>query len=111
VALYLHSPNTPSWHGTQLKHRDNFTFYLPPITEKSYKISDSASHYKICYTNNFNNTVYVCNVESSFWLVFWPTQLTTVYLKTKVNLESKRSITVGFGRLQPSCLTAVDCHH
>jgi hypothetical protein len=21
-------PNTPSWHGAQLKHRDNFTFYL-----------------------------------------------------------------------------------
>jgi hypothetical protein len=26
VALYLHSPNTPSWRGAQLKHRDNFTF-------------------------------------------------------------------------------------
>jgi hypothetical protein len=21
-------PHTPSWHGVQLKHRDNFTFYL-----------------------------------------------------------------------------------
>jgi hypothetical protein len=28
VELYLHSPNTPSWCGAQLKHRDNFTFYL-----------------------------------------------------------------------------------
>jgi len=28
VELYLHSPNTPSWPGVQLKHRDNFTFYL-----------------------------------------------------------------------------------
>jgi hypothetical protein len=25
VELYLHSPNTPSWRGAQLKHRDNFT--------------------------------------------------------------------------------------
>jgi hypothetical protein len=25
VKLYLHSPNTPSWRGAQLKHRDNFT--------------------------------------------------------------------------------------
>jgi hypothetical protein len=25
VELYLH-PNTPSWCGAQLKHRDNFTF-------------------------------------------------------------------------------------
>jgi hypothetical protein len=24
--LYLHFPNTPSWRGAQLKHRDNFTF-------------------------------------------------------------------------------------
>jgi len=26
MELYLHSPNTPSWHGAQLKPRDNFTF-------------------------------------------------------------------------------------
>jgi hypothetical protein len=26
MELYLHSPNTPSWRGAQLKHRDNFTF-------------------------------------------------------------------------------------
>jgi hypothetical protein len=25
VALYLHYPNTPSWRGAQLKHRDYFT--------------------------------------------------------------------------------------
>jgi hypothetical protein len=28
VELYLHSRNTPSRRGAQLKHRDNFTFYL-----------------------------------------------------------------------------------
>jgi hypothetical protein len=28
MELYLHSPNTPSWRGAQLKHRDSFTFYL-----------------------------------------------------------------------------------
>jgi len=27
VELYLHSPNTPSWRGAQLKHSDNFNFY------------------------------------------------------------------------------------
>jgi hypothetical protein len=27
VELYFHSPNTPSWRGAQLKHRDNYTFY------------------------------------------------------------------------------------
>jgi hypothetical protein len=28
VELYLHSPNTPSWRGAQLKHKDNFTLYI-----------------------------------------------------------------------------------
>jgi hypothetical protein len=33
VALYLHSPNTPSWRGAQLKHRDKFTsaFLIAPV--------------------------------------------------------------------------------
>jgi hypothetical protein len=31
VELYLHSPNTPSWHDAQLKHRDNFTFMFPKL--------------------------------------------------------------------------------
>jgi hypothetical protein len=28
VKLYLYFPNTPSWRGAQLKHRDNFILYL-----------------------------------------------------------------------------------
>jgi hypothetical protein len=31
MELYHHSPNTPSWRGAQLKHRDNFNF-LPFTT-------------------------------------------------------------------------------
>jgi hypothetical protein len=31
VELYLHSPNTSSWRGAQLKHRVNFTFDLTNI--------------------------------------------------------------------------------
>jgi hypothetical protein len=30
VALYLHSPNTSSWRGARLRHRDNFTFTTEP---------------------------------------------------------------------------------
>jgi hypothetical protein len=26
VELYVHYPNTPSWRGAQLQHKDNFTF-------------------------------------------------------------------------------------
>jgi hypothetical protein len=29
LELYLHSPNTPSWRGAQLKQRDSFNFTLP----------------------------------------------------------------------------------
>jgi hypothetical protein len=28
MEVYLHSPNMPQWHGSQLKHRGNFTFTL-----------------------------------------------------------------------------------
>jgi hypothetical protein len=34
VELYLHSPNTPSCRGAQLKHRDNFTFTLWDLTRE-----------------------------------------------------------------------------
>jgi len=27
VELCLHSPNTSSWRGAQLKHRNNFNYY------------------------------------------------------------------------------------
>jgi hypothetical protein len=33
VELYLDSPNTPSWHGAELKHRGNFTFLPLPHME------------------------------------------------------------------------------
>jgi hypothetical protein len=26
MEIYIYSPNTPSWRGAQLKHRDNFYF-------------------------------------------------------------------------------------
>jgi hypothetical protein len=32
VELYLHFRNTPSWHGAQLKHRDNFIFTFYTIS-------------------------------------------------------------------------------
>jgi hypothetical protein len=34
VELYFHSPNTPSWAGAQLKHRDNLTFLFNSIKVK-----------------------------------------------------------------------------
>jgi hypothetical protein len=41
VELYFHSPNTPSWRGAQLKHRDNFTFtfYLHKYCRSNRRLS------------------------------------------------------------------------
>jgi hypothetical protein len=36
--LYLQSPNTPSWRGAQLTHRDNFTFYLYLVPVVAFNI-------------------------------------------------------------------------
>jgi hypothetical protein len=40
VELYLHYPNTPSWCGAQLQHRDNFTFtsscHVPRLSHPSW---------------------------------------------------------------------------
>jgi hypothetical protein len=42
VELYIHSPNTPSWCGAQLKHRDNFTFFFTLPQEAIFRWSLSA---------------------------------------------------------------------
>jgi hypothetical protein len=34
AVVYLHSPNTPSRYGAQLKHRDNLTFAFPLFLTK-----------------------------------------------------------------------------
>jgi hypothetical protein len=41
VELYFHSPNTPSWRGAQLKHRDNCT--LPYLYINCLSIWDAGS--------------------------------------------------------------------
>jgi hypothetical protein len=50
VELYLHSPNTPSWRGAQLKHRDNFTFnrFFENITKSN--IWEHHKQIKVAFT-------------------------------------------------------------
>jgi hypothetical protein len=44
VELYLHSPYTSSWHGAQLKHRDNFTFtFISTFINVFYKLPEGKS--------------------------------------------------------------------
>jgi len=44
IDLYLHSSNTPSWRGAQLKHRDNFTFALLPYIITVIKEDEMGGH-------------------------------------------------------------------
>jgi hypothetical protein len=47
VKLYLHSPNTPSWRGAELKkHRGNFTF-----TSSEFQYREKAPYYYSCQNN------------------------------------------------------------
>jgi hypothetical protein len=39
VELYLYSPNTPSWRGAQLRHRDKFIFTLLSILMRDFGLS------------------------------------------------------------------------
>jgi hypothetical protein len=38
MELYLHYPNTPSWRGAQLKHRDNFTLTFSRYARNKKKV-------------------------------------------------------------------------
>jgi hypothetical protein len=53
VELYLHSPNTASWRCGQLKHRDNFTFYvtLLCVTTRTAELSRNNLS-KLAYTRH-----------------------------------------------------------
>jgi hypothetical protein len=41
-------PNTPSWRGAQLKHRDLFTFYLLMKSAQNVIIRGSRLNFKGC---------------------------------------------------------------
>jgi hypothetical protein len=57
VELYLHSPNTPSWRGAQLMHRDNFVTHILDFLEMKWSTKDESyatsvmrktDHYAAC---------------------------------------------------------------
>jgi hypothetical protein len=55
VELYLQSPNTPSWCGGRLKHRENFTFTFTtaPLWLWSYFINSS-------WLDNLSGLIFTC---------------------------------------------------
>jgi hypothetical protein len=55
VELYPHSPNTPSWCGAPLKHRDMFTFTFTFIV----------IHLLMYYNNLSNKTTSVTRLGTS----------------------------------------------
>jgi hypothetical protein len=55
VELYLHSPSVPSWHGAQLKHRQNFWVYLYLKREKvsgSWRRGHNEELCKLCASSD-----------------------------------------------------------
>jgi hypothetical protein len=61
VQLYIHSPYTPSWRGAQLKHRENFTFYL-------FYLFTSALHV-VMYLTVTASIVFVVHMQFRHWVV------------------------------------------
>jgi hypothetical protein len=65
LELYLHSPNTSSWRGAQLKHRDNFNFCLPFLLFKCVSIYFR----KLISLNETKETLYFTS-NSKSWGTF-----------------------------------------
>jgi hypothetical protein len=71
VELYIHSPNTPSWRGAQLKHRDNFTFYhIKQITGSGFMRDNNVGRH--------SDKRLVTNVEGTSIVETWPEDNTTL---------------------------------
>jgi hypothetical protein len=60
VALYLCSPNTPSWRGAQLKHRENFTFTY--VLQVEYSFTDAI----VIIVMTDSQTLGICSQVISF---------------------------------------------
>jgi len=88
VELYLQSPNTPSWCGAQLKHRDNFTF----ICKCSCMIYTCIhSHNLTIFRHNITELCrhYTCSRharEISYEICSWTTFM--IYPHTKFHIGS-----------------------
>jgi len=56
MELYLHSHNTSSWRGAQLKHRYTFTFYLKLCVHAvlGHSCCCDAVDYHSCYRQRCN---------------------------------------------------------
>jgi len=78
MELYLHSPTTTPQHGAQLKHRDNFTFYLY-LTHTCYMSRPSHPPW-IDYPNNI---WWRLQIWSLSWCSFFPVSRSFLPLRSK----------------------------
>jgi hypothetical protein len=58
-------PNTPSWRGAQLKHRDNFTFYLYHAMKAYWGV-------EVCSTHTLTSALEGCEWSASLTGRFTP---------------------------------------
>jgi hypothetical protein len=76
VELYLHSPNTPSWRGAYLKHRDNFSFtftftYLIMTSTFHRQNIPLTIHHNVMVTYMILWSIGMSDRQMSLSLTFW----------------------------------------
>jgi hypothetical protein len=91
VELYLHSPNTHSWLGAQLKHRHNLTFTLPYLT-LPYLTLPLLSFEEYCFNiskdKSLSTSVLDMNFAGNKFRFLSDTNLCNIHPATKVSIQT-----------------------
>jgi len=100
VELRLHSPNTSSWCGAQLKHRDNFTFKPNVLVTAKWVHS---------YFIEENCKNWIFGKDTTVWDPFWFIQLNFWEIMACKSMDS--SLSYPFRFLERSCTQPYGLHH
>jgi hypothetical protein len=101
VELYLHSSNTPSWRGAQLKHRDNFTFLrmhlVLALVWYTSRTRNGVRHFKITCSVHYHLSICrppTCTVRSGNhnWFPDYD-NIKTMMVKIKVTVKLSQDLT------------------
>jgi len=60
VELLIHFPHMPSWHGAELKHRDNFTFTFNNNVIVNETIHRNQIHQWMCNSSDLWRHILSC---------------------------------------------------
>jgi hypothetical protein len=86
LTTHLHSSNTPTWRGAQLKHRDDFTFtFACHKVSVSVRVSvlESCVNVNVVELNSSEFCKYVRDGSFSSWYYYFGKSLSTVSVYVK----------------------------